>query len=44
MAKAVTGSSCINQYKNTNLKANHNGAKIVDEDYQAVSTNTKIQI
>ena len=36
--------SCINQYKNTNLKANHNGLRAVPAGLPAVSTNTKIQI
>ena len=35
---------CINQYKNTNLKANHNQAAINNAMDGAVSTNTKIQI
>ena len=35
---------CINQYKNTNLKANHNIYLIISLDLLAVSTNTKIQI
>ena len=36
--------SCINQYKNTNLKANHNTMARDIRKFQAVSTNTKIQI
>ena len=43
-APCRTGSSCINQYKNTNLKANHNSAVPMPVPRQAVSTNTKIQI
>ena len=39
----VTG-SCINQYKNTNLKANHNRLVLRAFQDAAVSTNTKIQI
>ena len=35
---------CINQYKNTNLKANHNCWKYSNQSFNAVSTNTKIQI
>ena len=35
---------CINQYKNTNLKANHNWRWFTVVIYRAVSTNTKIQI
>ena len=35
---------CINQYKNTNLKANHNGEANAANVEVAVSTNTKIQI
>ena len=35
---------CINQYKNTNLKANHNWLWIAKHGSKAVSTNTKIQI
>ena len=38
------GQCCINQYKNTNLKANHNYDETVPVRYVAVSTNTKIQI
>ena len=36
--------SCINQYKNTNLKANHNSWLLWLFWIDAVSTNTKIQI
>ena len=36
--------SCINQYKNTNLKANHNYKVFWIKYEDAVSTNTKIQI
>ena len=39
-----TDNSCINQYKNTNLKANHNFDKCRGIRKDAVSTNTKIQI
>ena len=35
---------CINQYKNTNLKANHNEFDRIGMEELAVSTNTKIQI
>ena len=35
---------CINQYKNTNLKANHNYSFYWFLVLIAVSTNTKIQI
>ena len=35
---------CINQYKNTNLKANHNLKQLWRLKAFAVSTNTKIQI
>ena len=40
----ANSSCCINQYKNTNLKANHNLAAKVPKFLLAVSTNTKIQI
>ena len=39
-----TTRSCINQYKNTNLKANHNCHLLAKHVLSAVSTNTKIQI
>ena len=40
----VSSSCCINQYKNTNLKANHNRGRNRHITAWAVSTNTKIQI
>ena len=35
---------CITQYKNTNLKANHNDMLNIQFDLLGVSPNTKIQI
>ena len=40
----LNGLCCINQYKNTNLKANHNYRPHFVFESRAVSTNTKIQI
>ena len=42
--KYVNTWCCINQYKNTNLKANHNLVVLRVFLAVAVSTNTKIQI